>query len=151
MKSLVTGVLVLAMFVIGTASVRADAVYHTERLTLEPVGGAAGTGMVVNIHPNGPKVYAHEIYSLKGTLPNADYVVRLWVHPFDTSCESEGVNFASTPLRTNRAGNGHGDLFISPGQVPTALRDNQAHGVRWDVTLGGVPQYETRCTMVTLD
>lgn len=151
MKGAIAGALALTLLVTGTASVRADAVYHTERLTLVPIGVAPGGGTVVNIHPNGPRVYAHEIYTLMRTLPNTGYVVRLWVHPFDTDCSEAGVNFASTPVETNRVGNARGDLFISPDQVPAALRDNQSHGVRWDVTLNGVPQYETRCTIVTLD
>lgn len=151
MKGMTVGALALVLLLTGATQVRADAVYHTERLTLDPVGGASGSGMVVNIHPNGRQVYAHEIYALKGTLPDTDYVVRLWVHPFDTDCSEAGVNFARTPVRTNPAGNGHGELFISPDQVPDALRGNQMHGVRWDVTLNGVPQYETRCTIVTLD
>ena len=151
MKGIAASVMALALLLSGTASVRADAVYHTERLTLDPIAGAPGSGTVVNIHPNGPRVYAHEIYTLKGTVPNTEYVVRLWVHPFDTDCSDAGVNFASTPVQTNQAGNGRGDLFISPDQVPDALRGNRTHGVRWDVTLNGVPQYETRCTQVTLD
>jgi len=144
-----SGALLALCVVAGPVS--ADAAYHTERLTLDPIGGAPGSGMVVNTHPNGPEVYAHEIDTLNGTLPDTDYVVRLWVYPFDTDCSEAGVNFASTSVRTNPAGHGHGQLFISPDQVPEALRGNQMHGVRWDVTLDGVPQYQTRCTVVTLD
>ncbi len=127
----------------------ADAVYHTERLTLEPIGAAPGSGMVVNIHPNGPTVYAHEIYTLKHALPTTTYDVELWFYPFDTSCSSGGF-FGSTPLTTNRVGNGQSDRFITPELIPGAVR-GATHGVRWIVTLGGVPQYETRCTSVTLD
>ena len=157
MKAVVASVLALALLVSGTASVRADAVYHTERLALEATGAAPGGGTVINVHPNGPQIYAHEIYTLTGTLPNTEYVVRLWVHPFDPptdespGCTSTGVNFRSTTVETNAAGNGRGDLFIGPDEVPTALRGNQSHGVRWDVTLNGVTVYQTVCTKVTLD
>ena len=139
-----------ALATAGTAS--ADAVCHSEHLELRPLAGAPfRSGFVQNIHPNGPQVYAHEVYVLNGAMPNTTYVVRLWVYPFDTDCSGTGVNFASTTIHTNRAGNGRGDLFISPTSVPNALRSNQTHGVRWDVTSNGAPQYETRCTQVTLD
>lgn len=127
----------------------ADAVYHTERLTVEPIGAAPGTGMVVNVHPNGPQVYAHEMYQLRHARPNTTYAVELWFYPFDTSCTS-GVFFGSTPLTTNRAGNGQSDRFITPEMIPGVVRGG-THGVKWIVTLNGVPQYQTRCTSVTLD
>lgn len=146
-KLLSIAVALVALAVAPTAL--ADAVYHSERLVLEPIGAAPGSGMVVNIHPNGPQVYAHEIYTLKQTLPNTTYDVELWFYPFDTSCSS-GVFFGSTPLSTNVAGNGQADRFITPEQIPPPVR-GFTHGVKWIVTLAGVPQYETRCTSVTLD
>jgi hypothetical protein len=48
------------------AAASADRAYHTERLALRGLNGAPGGGMVVNAHPNGPIVYAHEIYVLNG-------------------------------------------------------------------------------------
>ena len=58
-----TIVAVLAAAVAAAAS--ADSAYHTERLELRGLNGAPGGGMVVNVHPNGPTVYAHEIYVLR--------------------------------------------------------------------------------------
>lgn len=128
----------------------ADAVYQTERLQLRRLAATSGGGAIVNVHPNGPKVYAHEIYTLKGALASETYDVELWFYPFDIDCSGSGVFFGSTPLTTNVAGNGRADRFIAPEDIPGAVRGS-THGVSWTVTLGGVPQYETECTQVTLD
>ena len=142
--------IVVALIALAVApAALADAVYHTERLTLEPMRGVQGTGMIVNVHPNGPRVYAHEMYQLRHAAPDTTYDVELWFYPFDEICTS-GVFFGSTPLTTNRAGNGQSDRFITPEMIPGGVR-GATHGVRWIVTLSGVPQYETRCTSVTLD
>ena len=53
----------------------ADAVYHSERLELAGLAGAPGGGMVVNVHTNGPQVYAHEIYTLRDAVPGTYQVI----------------------------------------------------------------------------
>ncbi len=145
------GALLLLVSALVAPSVAADAVYHTERLILLPVGGTPhGTGLVVNIHPNGPQVYAHERYVLRDALPNTTYTVNLTAYPFDPSCSGSPAPFGSTALRTNAAGNGTAHLVIPFGAVPLALR-NATHGVAWTVTLNGTTVYRTNCTQVTLD
>lgn len=129
----------------------ADRVYHSEHLPLIAVGGAPlHHGFVENIHPNGPQVYAHEIYSLKGALPNTTYQVFLLVHLGDPGCDaSTAANFGFTELSTNARGNGTADRFIPT--VPLEIR-NQTHGVRWEVRLSdGTLVYRTACTNVSLD
>src|SRR5829696_8976759 len=69
---------VLGLAFAGTAA--ADSAYHTERLALRGVAGAPGGGMVVNIHANGPNVYAHEIYTLSHAVPGT-YQVVLSIYP----------------------------------------------------------------------
>jgi hypothetical protein len=64
---LIPAAVVLALGLVGSAA--ADSAYHTERLALRGVGGAPGGGMVVNVHANGPNVYAHEIYTLSHAVP----------------------------------------------------------------------------------
>jgi hypothetical protein len=133
------------------ATAAADRVYHSEHLPLVAVGGAPlHSGFVENIHPNGPRVYAHEIYSLQGALPKTTYQVFLLVHLYDPGCDAlTATDFGSTELTTNAAGNGTADRFIR--SVPDAIR-NQTHGVRWEVrTTAGTLVYETACTNVTLD
>jgi len=131
----------------------ADSVYHSEHLPFAAVGGAPlDHGFVQNIHANGPQVYAHEIYSLKGALPGTTYQVFLLVHLGDPGCDSSAAtDFGSTALTTNAAGNGTADRFIPTAAVPAGIR-NQTHGVRWEVrTAGGTLVYRTACTNVTLD
>ena len=131
----------------------ADRVYHSEHMPLVSVGGAPlAQGFVENIHSNGPEVYAHEIYSLKGASPNTTYQVFLLVHLGDPGCDaSTATDFGFTELTTNAAGNGTADRFIYVADVPDAVR-NQTHGVRWEVrTTSGTLVYQTACTNVTLD
>jgi hypothetical protein len=150
-RSLAAGALALLTAALLAPAASADRVYHSEHLALSPVGGAPlESGFVENIHPNGPQVYAHEIYSLKGAAPDTTYLVFLLVHLGDPGCDgSTATNFGSTDLETNGAGNGTADRFIP--SVPDAIR-NQTHGVRWELTtLGGTLVYRTDCTNVTLD
>jgi hypothetical protein len=139
-----------AVALVLPASASADRVYHSEHL---PLVAADGTehGFVQNIHPNGPRVYAHEIYSLKGALPGTTFQVFLLVHLGDPGCDgSAATDFGSTPLTTNAGGNGTSDRFIPTATVPAAIR-NQTHGVRWEVRMGDTVVYEAVCTNVTLD
>ena len=132
------------------ASAAADRVYHSEHLPLLATDGTQH-GFVQNIHPNGPQVFAHEIYSLKGALPNTTFQVFLLVHLGDPGCDSSvATDFGPTALTTNAAGNGTADRFIFTSSVPLAIR-NQMHGVRWEVRTGGTVVYQAACTNVTLD
>ena len=144
---LTAGLLLALVLVPGAA---ADKVYHSQHIALEPVGGAPlRNGFVQNIHANGPKIYAHEIYRLNGAAPKTSYEVHLMAYPFDTKCSVTPADFGFTPLETNRAGNGRADRFFTPDQVPPEARGT--HGIRWEVTLSGVVVYETGCETVTLD
>ena len=129
----------------------ADRVYHSEHLALVAADGTQH-GFVQNIHPNGPQVYAHEIYSLKRASANTSFQVFLLVHLGDPGCDaSTAANFGFTELTTNGRGNGTADRFIPTVTVPLAIR-NQTHGVRWEVRLpDGTVVYRTACTNVTLD
>src|SRR5215204_7782458 len=87
----------------------ADPVYHTERLELSGVGGAPGGGMVVNIHANGPNVYAHEIYVLRHAVPGT-YQVRLMLFPTSSDCTGPSAVIPTATLSTNARGNGRADV-----------------------------------------
>ena len=149
-------VLVFAAAVAVTAApaALADAVYHSEHMKLRSVAGAPlRSGFVQNIHPNGPNVYAHEIYVLNGAEPNTTYQVVLRVDLFDPSCSGgDAVAFRTTELTTNRAGNGRAELVLTPADIPGPVRNNTtAHGVYWQVFKGGMLVYQTDCTEVLLD
>ncbi len=51
---------------VATPLAAADAVYHSQHIALNPIGGAPlRSGFVENIHADGPQVYAHELYVLR--------------------------------------------------------------------------------------
>ncbi|MDQ3875234.1 MAG: hypothetical protein M3322_06745 [Actinomycetota bacterium] len=140
--------LVIAAF---APSAAADAVYHTEHLTLAPVGSAPlRSGFVQNIKAEGPMVYAHELFVLNGAVPNATYTVTRHFFPFDPDCDG-GFAFASVVavLKTNASGNAQGDVFVRTDEVAGF---EGVHGVSWTVQdTGGTVVYRTGCTAVTLD
>jgi hypothetical protein len=143
-------VLVLAAIaVLGAAFVAtaaADRVYHTERLELSGVGGAAGGGMVVNVHPNGPNVYAHEIYTLTHAVPG-EYQVSLNLFLTSLDCTGATAALPTATLTTNATGNGRADVKFTP-QDAAAIR-NMTFSINWTVV--GPATYVTACTVVTLD
>jgi hypothetical protein len=133
---------VLAAAFVGTAA--ADRVYHTERLAL--TGDAPGGGMVVNIHPNGPNVYAHEIYTLRHAVPG-EYQVFLNLFPTSLDCTGATGALPTATLTTNAAGNGRADVKFTPEDA-AAIR-NMTFSIKWTVV--GPATYVTACTVVTLD
>lgn len=150
MRGITAAALALVLLLAGTTSVLADAVYHTERLTLDPVGGASGSGMVVNIHPNGPERYAIEQYQLRGADPDATYQVWLHLYLFAEDCSASPVlSLPTAQIETNVAGNGTGQLVLTPEAV-AGLR-GLSFPINWTVTQDGVTTHATRCTIVTLD
>jgi hypothetical protein len=140
-----------ALLTIGAAStVSADGVYHTERVSLQAIDDAPlRSGSVVNIHANGPKVYAQERYLLNGALPNHDYEIALNVHVFDTTCGGDAAEFFRVPISTNAAGNGHAKAPTIPPEAVEGLAGE--HGVNWIVYDGDTAVYETGCEDVVLD
>ena len=143
LAALATALTVAAAFA-GTAA--ADRVYHTERLELSGVGGAPGGGMVVNIHANGAKVYAHEVYVLRQAVPGT-YQVSLTLFPTSLNCTGQSVPIPTAMIDTNAVGNGRADVKFTPEDVGT-LRGTTV-SINWSVT--GPATYATDCTVVTLD
>lgn len=136
----------LAAIAIGAAA-SADATYHTARIPLAASGGAPGSGTVLNIHANGPTVYAHEIYLLRGVTPG-DYTVTLDLWTSNLTCTGAATLHMSTAtVTTNGAGNGMSDVKFTPEQAgPLAGLTVSA---RWTVT--GPSTYTSPCSVVTLD
>jgi len=134
----------LALGVVDSAA--ADEVFHTEQLTLQGVGGAPGTGMVVDVHADGPNVYTHEIYSLSQAVPGT-YQVFANLYPGRLDCSGAPFTEPTARITTNAVGNGLADVFFTPEMVG-ALRGSTL-GISWTVI--GPATYVTRCTVVTLD
>jgi hypothetical protein len=145
--------LALGLLVAGTVPVRADAVYHTERLTLNAVGGASGTGMVVNVHPNGPNRYAIETYQLRDADPGATYVVSLRLYIGSSNCDGPPSHSMDTAqIQTNGAGHGTGQLVLTPEAIASVgLESGMRFPINWTVAQAGIQTHQTRCTIVTLD
>ena len=135
---------VFAAAFVGTAA--ADRVYPTEHLELTGVGGASGGGMVVNIHPNGPNVYAHEIYTLRQAVPGT-YQVVLNVFAASLNCTGSSTAIPTATMTTNASGNGRAEVRFTPEEV-AALR-GMTFSISW--TVAGPATYVTACTVVTLD
>ena len=140
----VMAIAVLAAVFGGTAV--ADSVYHTEHLELSGVGGAPGGGMVVNIHPNGPNVYAHEIYTLQHAVPGT-YQVFLNLFPTSLNCTGSTTAIPTASITTNAIGNGRADVKFTPEDA-AAIR-GMTFSISW--TVAGPATYVTACTVVTLD
>jgi hypothetical protein len=133
--------------------VSADSVYHSERLALEPLAGALGKGMVVNIHPNGPKVFAAERYGLRDAEANSSYTIWLIIDATRLGCDFPGLQIPmATALETNATGNGTtpADFFFPPEGIPPCLR-HASFPIHWEATLRGTLTHITDSTTVTLD
>lgn len=140
-KFLVAAVIVGALAASGSAL--ADSAYHTERLAFEPVTGSeTGSGMVVNIHPNGPVIGALERYQLKNAQPNTEYDVWLVV---------AGGDFLQTAtILTDRRGNGHAKAGFSAADL--APFSGAVVPVQWVLRTDDINDaYATDVTIVTLD
>ena len=143
-------IVVTAAALVGAAAVAgtalADRAYHSERVELRGLAGAPGGGAVVNIHVNGPQVYAREVYTMRHAVPG-DYVVLLNVFPTTVDCSGGGFTVPTALLTTNGAGNGQAAFTFTP-ELVEGFR-GLTFGISWTVT--GPATYVTDCTLVTLD
>jgi hypothetical protein len=150
----------LAFLLLASASpALADQSNHTTQLplALTPAGEAAGypalrAGQVVNIHANGPVVFAIENYLLNGAKPMTAYAVVL-----DFYAGSCGGAFAfpfvnGVTLTTDANGDARGQARITPEQVTSFGLHNTDWGIVWTFVDGaGVAAYSTPCTDVHID
>lgn len=150
LRTLLAAAISAAAVAVAAPLAAADAVYHSRQISLNPIGGAPiRSGFVENIHADGPRVYAHELYVLDGAEPDATYQVTILLYPFDPSCASTAVPIPTASFRTNTAGDGLGEFVFHPADVPSALK-GATHGIEWVVTSGS-STYRTDCSSVTLD
>ena len=127
----------------------ADQTFHTARIPLLPVNGAPlQSGAVVDVHANGPVIYAQERYLLVGAAPDTTYHVQIAAYlPSDTACTTPLEVIPEATLTTNPAGNGEAGFTFAPSQAPPAGILN----LQWTVLAGGAVVYQTACTPVALD
>ncbi len=139
-----------------TTSVFADQTFHSVRLPLAPVGDSPlNNGYVIDIHANGPVIYAIEEYHLNGATPNTTYVVELLITgtPFGTAvCGSGAFPFPNgATVNTDPNGNGNSQLKIPPSFVTGLGLHHTVLGLTWVFLKGGTPAYQTLCIPVGLD
>jgi len=149
----------LVLSLLLTLPVYADQTFHTARLSLvlTSAGSAAGhpnlrSGHVVDIHTNGPIIYALERYIVSGAKPHTDYQVELSVSL--TGCANpQNVLVPTALLVTNAQGNAHGNWTFTPANVAAAgLHAGMTLGITWTLVSGGVTAYQTpSCINVPLD
>ena len=141
----------LAVTALSGPAARADQVYPSQHIALQPVGREPlRSGFVENIHANGPTIFAHEIYVLNGAEPATTYQVTLNLFVGDPTCAgSVGVRTPTAAITTKTVGNGRGDAVFTPSAA--APFRHATHGVIWTVSVGSAVKYMTGCHVVTLD
>jgi hypothetical protein len=137
--------LVALPFVVSSAA--ADQAFHTSHANLTPVGSASlHSGFVNDLHTNGVQIYAQERYQLNGAAPDTTYAVVLQISFADATCSVADLTVPTATFMTNASGNGEaGFTFSFPGPGASDLF------IRWVISAGGAPQYETGCIPVVLD
>lgn len=136
----------------STAS--ADAVFHSARYELHAVDSAPlSSGFVIDIHANGPQVYAQERYQLMGALPSTTYQVTLLAYT-DLGCTGVPLSIPETTMTTDARGNTHGSVTFTPADV-AAFRNptgTATYGLAWVIgPQGQSAAYTTGCQVVSLD
>jgi hypothetical protein len=141
-----------AVAALSGPAARADQVYHSQHIALQPVGNEPlRSGFVENIHVNGPTIFAHEIYVLNGAEPATTYQVTLNIFALDPTCAgSPDLVIPTAAITTNTAGSGRGDAVFRPSDVPATLR-HATSGVIWTVSDSSGVEFSTGCQVVTLD
>lgn len=144
-------ILAIAIGLIWAAAAGADRSYHTGHYALAPIAGAPlKAGFVQNIHANGPIVYAHEIYELKGAAPSSSYEVVLSIWTENTTCAGDAtLQLPTATLATNGAGNGVASHVFTPADAD-GLRGLTVSAM-WTVWNNPIAAYHTGCEVITLD
>ena len=152
-RVLVMFIALCALLALSATSVAADAVYHTDQITLQSVGAASGSGRVINIHPNGPTVFASERYMLRGAEHDTTYQIWLVIDAAELDCAFTDLPILmAASVTTNAVGNATtpADFYFTPEAVPPCLRE-QSFPIHWEVTLDGQLTHQTEVITVTLD
>ncbi len=140
-----------AALVLGWATTaQADQAFHTTRYPLSSVVDGSVHGSVIDIHTQGPRIYAQERYALRDVRPGQIYVMNLYAYS-DPDCTSLVVPIPGTATMTaNAAGNAHGATTFLPAGVEGLPRTT--YYLRWQVTDStGAVVYQTACVAVALD
>ena len=142
--------LVLGMLPLVASTAAADQYFHTSHAALTPIGGAPlQSGFVNDIHANGGVIAAQERYVLNGAMPDTTYSVALHLSFADPTCTVVNAVFPSTTFTTNGAGNGEAGFTFNSTKPPPPPNPRTVY-IRWVISSGGVPQYQTDCIPVSI-
>ena len=149
----VSGIVAVAALVTSLAMAvpaSADQAFHTQHIPLSAVADAPlKSGAVIDVHTEGPTVYAQERYVLVGVEPGTTYQVTLLVHT-DPACTALLFPISTATMTTNAAGNAHGKATFFPQDVEGLPRTT--YYIEWQVSVqGGAVVYSTGCIPVMLD
>lgn len=145
--------LALLAVVASFATTAAAEPFPAQHFSLVPVSGEPlKKGFVEVIHPDGPQVYAHQVYEVNGAGSNQSYeaVISIWTS--NLACAGDpALVLPAAVVDTNPAGNGEADAVFTPELL-------DALGIR-GLTIGGnvtlyregLPAYSTGCNEVELD
>lgn len=139
---------------LSASAASADAAFHSARYELHALDGAPlSSGFVIDIHANGPQVYAQERYHLMGALPSTTYPVTLLAYT-DLGCRGVPISIPETTMTTDARGNAHGSVTFTPEDV-AAFRNPEGiatYGLTWVIgPQGQSATYTTGCQVVALD
>ena len=140
-----------AALVLGwSPTAQADQVFHTTQYPLSSVADGSVHGWVIDIHAQGPRIYAQERYLLRDVSPGQTYVMNLYAYA-DADCSDLVVSVPGTAtLTANVSGNAHAGTTFDPAAVEGLPRTT--YHLRWQVTDNtGAVVYETACVPVALD
>lgn len=144
-------VLLAAALVFGwSPAAQADQTFHTTRYPLSSVVGGSPHGWVIDIHTQGPTIYAQERYLLQDVMPGQTYAMNLYGYS-DPSCTKLVVPIPGTATMTaNAAGVARGQTTFDPASVQGLTPGT--YYLRWQVTdSNGSAVYQTACVPVALD
>jgi hypothetical protein len=144
-------VLWVAALVLGPSpTAQADQAFHTTQYPLSSVADGSVHGWVIDIHAQGPTIYAQERYLLRDVTPGQTYVMNLYAYS-DPACTDLVVPVPGTATMTaTAAGIAHGATTFVPAAVEGLPRTT--YYLRWQVTDStGAVAYQTPCVPVALD
>jgi hypothetical protein len=146
----IVGVAALVTSMALAAPASADQAFHTQRIPLSAVADAPlKSGAVIDIHTEGPTIYAQERYVLVGAEPSTTYQVTLLVHSAP-GCAALLFSLPTATMTTNAAGSAHGKATFYPQDVEALPRTT--YYLVWQISVQGGPvSYSTGCTPVMLD
>jgi hypothetical protein len=141
-------VLAIVALPVVASSATADQFFHTSHADLTPIGGAPlQSGFVNDIHTNGVTISAEERYQLNGAMPDTTYSVALHISAPDPTCTD--FVFKTATFTTNASGNGEAGFTFRQASPPPPPNPRTIY-IRWVVSTGGVPQYQTDCVPVVV-